>query len=136
MQEWDVLRFLFTCRNPVRKIEKRLVPDVSPYKDDKKIAVFSWSSQTLFAKEIVTIILGKYDNEVLCTWPPINVSHNVIFLVDTRKLCKPNHLKCDDIGAWGNNGVRKKRVFVKFDYHNDTATVDLSTDPEDHHLYF
>ena len=83
----------------------------------------------------MTIILGKYDNEVLCTSPPVNVSHNVTFLVDTRKLCKPNDLKCDDMGAWRNNGVRKKRVFVKFDCHNDTATVDLSADSEDHNLY-
>ena len=97
--------------------------------------MFSWYSQTFFAEEIVTIIFGKYGNEVLCTSPPINVSHNVTFLVDTRKLCKRNDLKYHDMGTWGNNGVRKKRVFVKFDYHNDTATVDLSADSEDHYLY-
>ena len=111
MQEWDVLRFLFTCRNPVRKIEKRLVPDGSLYKDDKKIPVFSWSSQTFFAEEIVTIILGKYDNVVLCTSLPKNVSHNVTFLVDTRKLCKPNHLKCDDMGL-GETMVLGKKEFL------------------------
>ena len=87
--------------------------------------MFSWSSQPFSAEKIVTIILGKYDSEVLCTSPPINVSHNVTFLVDARKLSKPNDLKCDDMGAWRNNDVRKERVFVKFDCHNDTATVDL-----------
>ena len=120
--------FLFICRNAdVREIEKRLVPDGSPYKDDAKLPVFSWSSQPFSAEEIVTIIY--------CTSPPINVSHNVTFLVDTRKLCQPNDLKCVDMGAWRNNGVRKKRVFVKFDCHNDTATVDLSADSKDYNLY-
>ena len=127
--------FLFICRNAdVREIEKRLVPDGSPYKDDAKIPVFSWSSQPFSAEEIVTIILGKYDNEVLCTSPPINVSH-VTFLVNTGKLRQPNNLKCDDMGAWPNNGARKKIVFVKFDCPNDTATMDLSADSEDHNLY-
>ena len=127
---------MFICRNPdVRKIEKRLVPDGSPYKDDAKIPVFSWSSHPFSAEEIVTIILGKCDSEVICTSPPINVSHNVTFLVDARKLSKPNDLKCDDMGAWRNNDVRKERVFVKFDCHNDTATVDLSAHSDDHNLY-
>ena len=127
--------FLFICRNAdVREIEKRLVPDGSPYKDDAKIPVFSWSSQPFSAEEIVTIILGKYDNEVLCTSPPINVSH-VTFLVNTGKLRQSNNLKCDDMGAWPNNGARKKIVFVKFDCPNDTATMDFSADSEDHNLY-
>ena len=127
--------FLFICRNAdVREIEKWLVPDGSPYKDDAKIPVFSWSSQPFSAEEIVTIILGKYDNEVLCTSSPINVSH-VTFLVNTGKLRQPNDLKCDDMGAWPNNGARKKRVLVNFDWPNDTATMDLSADSEDHNLY-
>ena len=36
--------------------------------------------------------------------------------------------------AWQNNGVRKKTLFVKFDCHNDTATVDLFADSEGHNL--
>ena len=75
---------------------KNVVPDFSPYKDDAKMPVLSWSSQRFSDEEIVTIILGKDDNKVLCTPPTINVSHNVTFLVNTRKLRKPNDLKCDD----------------------------------------
>ena len=97
--------------------------------------VFSWNSQPFSAEEIVTIILGKHDNEVLCASPPINVSHNVIFFVDTKKLRKPNDLKCHDMRAQRNNGVRKKTLFVKFDSHDDTATVDLSADSEGPNLY-
>ena len=62
-----------------------------------KSSLFSWSNQRFSDEEIVTIILGKYENEVLCTPPTINVSHNVAFLVNTGKLRKPNDLKCDDI---------------------------------------
>ena len=126
---------MLTYRNPgARETQKRLVPDGSPYKDDTKIPVFSWSSQPFSAEDIVGIILRKYDNEVHCTSPPINVSR-VTFLVDTRKLRKPNDLKCDNMGGWRNNGVRKKTLFVKLDCHNDTATVDLSADSEGHNLY-
>ena len=89
---------MFIYRNPdARETEKRLVPDHSPYKDDAKISLFSWSNQRFSDEEIVTIILGKYDTEVLCTPPTSNVSHNVAFLVNTGKLRKPNDLKCDDV---------------------------------------
>ena len=112
---------MFVYRNPdVRETEKRLVPNGSPYKDDAKIPVFSWSSQPIpvfswssqpfSAEEIVTIILGKYDNEVLCTSSQINVSHNVTFLGDKRKLRKPNDLKCDNMRVLRNNGVKKKTL--------------------------
>ena len=97
--------------------------------------MFSWTSQRFSAKEIVTIILGRYDNEVLFTSAPINVSYNVTFLLDTRKLCKPNDHRCHDMGAWWNIGVRKKALFVKFDRRNDIATVDLSADSERHNLH-
>ena len=102
---------MFVYRNPdVRETEKRLVPNGSPYKDDAKIPVFSWSSQPFSAEEIVTIILGKYDNEVLCTSSQINVSHNVTVLGDKRKLRKPNDLKCDNMRVLRNNGVKKKTL--------------------------
>ena len=39
------------------------------------------------------------------------------------------------MGAWRNNGAREESLFVKFDCHNDTATVDLSADSESHNLY-
>ena len=89
---------MFIYRNSdARETEKRLVPDHSPYKDDAKISLFSWSNQRFSDEEIVTIILGKYDNEVLFTPPTIDVPHNVAFIVNTGKLCKPNDLKCDGI---------------------------------------
>ena len=82
---------MFIYRNPdARETEKRLVPDHSPYKGDAKISLFSWSNQRFSNEEIVTIILGKYGNEVLCTSPTIDVLHNVAFLVNTGKLRKPN----------------------------------------------
>ena len=91
--------FLFIYGNSdAREIEKLFVPDGSPYKDYARIPVFSWTSQPYSAEEILTIILGKYGNEVFWTSPPINVLH-VTFLVDTRKLHKLNDVKRDDMGA-------------------------------------
>ena len=84
---------MFIYRNPdARETEKRLLPDHFPRKDDAKIPLFSPSSQWFSDGEIMTIILGKYDNEVLCTPPTINVLHNVEFLVNTGKLRKANDL--------------------------------------------
>ena len=103
---------MLTYRNPdARETQKRLVPDGSPYKDDAKIPVFSWSSHPFSTEEIVTIILRIYDNEVLCTLHPINVSHNVTFFVDTRKLRKPNNLKCD-VWELGETIVLRKKHFL------------------------
>ena len=86
---------MFTYRNSdARGIEKLLGPDGSLYKGDAKMPVFSWTSQPFSAEEIVTIILGKHDNEVLCASPPINVSHNVMIweLSETMVLGKKHFL--------------------------------------------
>ena len=48
---------------------------------------------------------------------------------------KPNDLKCDNMGALQSNGVRKKTLFLNFDCHKNTATVDLSADSEGHNMY-
>ena len=37
--------------------------------------------------------------------------------------------------AWQNNRVRKETLFIKFDCHIDTATVDLSAGSEGHNPY-
>ena len=105
---------MFIYRNPdARETEKRLVPDHSPYKDDAKISLFSWSNQRFSDEEILTIILEKYDTEVLCTPPTTNVSHNVAFLANTGKLRKPNGLKCDDIiNSLAKQSCYEKTLFV------------------------
>ena len=45
--------------------------------------------------------------------PPINVSYKVTFLVDTRKLCKPDDL---NVMIWGlgKTMVLGKKDFLKF----------------------
>ena len=45
-----------------------------------------------------------YNPNVMCLSPPINVSNNVSFLVDTSSLDHGDNIKCDDMGAWDNKG--------------------------------
>ena len=37
-------------------------------------------------------------NGTLCTLPSIKVSNSATFLLNTRKLSKPNGPKCEDLG--------------------------------------
>ena len=43
----------------------------------------------------------------MCVSQPVNVSHNMSFLVDARSLQHKEDLKCDDMGAWKHNGSPK-----------------------------
>ena len=38
---------------------------------------------------------------------PINIAHNVTFLVNNDSLKNPEALKCDDMGSWEHKGTPK-----------------------------
>ena len=61
----------------------------------------------------------------MCVAPPINIAHNVTFLVDNASLKSPEDLKCDDMGAWDHTGTPKKEVAVTY---TKDGTVDNVTD--------
>ena len=44
---------------------------------------------------------------VLMFTVPNNIKHDVSFVIDTSRLKSQSDWKCDDMGAWRNNGVRK-----------------------------
>ena len=74
------------------------------YKGDSKTAVLEWRKTAYSSQEIVAILLSTYEPEQMCVSQP-NVSHNVSFLA--RSLQHKEDLKCDDIGAWKDNGSPK-----------------------------
>lgn len=82
-------------------------PAGEPYKDGALTPVFAWNKTAYTGEQLVMILLGTYEAEETCISQPINVSHNVSFLVDTRSFLHTDDLKCDDMGAWKHNGSPK-----------------------------
>jgi hypothetical protein len=61
------------------------------------------------------VLLGSYEKEAMCISQPINVSHNVSFLLDSTCFAHKDDMKCDDMGAWKHNGSPKCRCLVETD---------------------
>ena len=88
-------------------LDESFKPAGEPYKDDALTLVFAWNKTAYTGEQLVMILLGTYEAEETCISQPINVSHNVSFLVDTRSFLHTDDLKCDDMGAWKHNGSPK-----------------------------
>lgn len=87
--------------------------DGESYNGDVQTPVFAWRREPLKFEQSIDILLREYDAERLCVSQPVNVSHNVNFLVDNAKVKDLNDLKCDDMGAWKHSGTRKRCCQVK-----------------------
>ena len=49
-----------------------------------------------------------------CFVVPSNVANDVTFLLNTSALLTPDDWKCDDMGAWLNNGVQRSRFAHRY----------------------
>ena len=74
------------------------------YKGEVETPVFAWRREPYQFEQLVRILLGEHEAERLCVSQPVNVSHNVAFLVNNAKIKDLNDLKCDDMGVWEHNG--------------------------------
>lgn len=74
--------------------------EVELYKDDALTPVYEWKNAAYSFEELIKILLEEHSKEHLCVAPPINVAHNVAFLIENAKMKKLDDLKCDDMGAW------------------------------------
>ena len=86
-----------------------------PYKSDSRTPVFSWTETAYTSEQLACILMKDYKPEETCTSQPINISHNVSFLVCTNYLDHPDDIKCDDMGSWKHNGSPKCLLYVKKD---------------------
>lgn len=66
-------------------------------------------------EELIRILLKEHSKEHLCVAPPINVAHNVAFLIENAKMKKLDDLKCDDMGAWIHTGSPKLSAKLIYD---------------------
>ena len=56
------------------------------YKDDALLPVYSYTPETFDLEDVVRILLLNYSPDCLCFSQPVNLAHNVSFLVDTSNL--------------------------------------------------
>ena len=60
------------------------------------------------ASSLVALLLAhKIKSQNICQSVPKNVTYNGTFVIDTSHLRNSEDVKCDDMGSWINNGVRK-----------------------------
>ena len=93
--------------------------------------VFSWSKKAYMAEQLVCIPLGQYSEERLCISQPVNISHNVTFLVQTSHLKHPDDIKCDGMGSWKHNGSPKHFYCVNKSTKGITNIEPLKPKPPD-----
>lgn len=81
------------------------------YKDDLSLPIYKTETNILSQEKKVNALLRPYPQERMCQVIPTNISNNVTFLLDVSTSCKSwDDWKCDDMGAWRNNGV-KRNIF-------------------------
>ncbi|KAJ7370711.1 hypothetical protein OS493_030463 [Desmophyllum pertusum] len=90
-----------------REEEEPLKPVGIPYKEDVCTPVYSWSRKAYSCKGLVRLLLQDYEPEFLCISQPVNVAHNVSFLVGNCMMKNKDDLKCDDMGVWKRTGSPK-----------------------------
>ena len=106
-----------------REEEEPLKPVGIPYKEDVCTPVYSWSRKAYSCKGLVRLLLQDYEPEFLCISQPVNVAHNVSFLVGNCMMKNKDDLKCDDMGVWKRTGSPSKWFSIKRDENNDVAEI-------------
>ena len=61
---------------------------------------------------MVHILLDEQESGSLCVATPINIAHNVTFLIDNTKMKMEEDIKCDDMGIWLHSGSPKRSFAV------------------------
>ena len=80
--------------------------------------------------------MGKHSDIHICVAQPVNIEHNVTFLIDRTKLKCPEDIVSDDMGVWDNLGCPIKtfsiatvgKQFMIEPFMSQEATNDRSTD--------
>ena len=62
--------------------------------------------------------MQNYEAEALCISQPVNVAHNVTFLVHNRLLKSLDDIKFDNMVVWKQMGSPTKWFFAKRDENN------------------
>ena len=82
------------------------------YNCNENLPVFKRGHMEYTVHELVSTLLGSFDEGKVCSAQPVSVEHNCSFLVDLKCVADPNDLRADDCGVWKHQGVRKNWVVV------------------------
>lgn len=113
--------------------ETSIRPVGEPYNNDAMTPVFSWQATPFTWQKIVQILSSKYEDERLCVATPLNVQHNVSFLVNNNALKESQDIKCDDMGVWHNKGSPNLYFKAEKDDGEIKSLVRIDSKPEDSH---
>lgn len=77
---------------------------IAIYENEQSPPVYEWTHQkrTISVEELAKILIMQDPNPV--TIQPINVCHNVTFLVDLTRLDDYDDIKADEDGVWHRKG--------------------------------
>lgn len=77
-------------------------------------------------------MLHEHENDSVCVSTPINIAHNVTFLIDNTKMKMKEDIKCDDMGVWLHTGSPKRsfRVLRKMSGKISKITPVVATNEE------
>lgn len=93
------------------------------YNGDALTPVFAWKKDAYTREELVQILLEDHETERLCISQPINIQHNVTFLINNAKIKNLDDIKCDDMGWWRRTGTPKS-IFNVY-RNNDGSFKDI-----------
>jgi hypothetical protein len=107
------------------------------YNGDALTPVFSWKKEAFSHHDLVKILQREHETERLCISPPVNIAHNVTFLIDNSKLKDQGDIKCDDMGSWKRTGTPKNKYRVKRNEDGSVKEITNVTESpsEDRELY-
>ncbi|KAK3703425.1 hypothetical protein QZH41_014261 [Actinostola sp. cb2023] len=83
------------------------------YQNNLSLPIFKNGTKMLPQERKVEALLSPHPTERTCQVVPTNISNNVTFLLDATKLNSWADWKCDDMGAWRNNGVKRTQFSHK-----------------------
>eukprot|EP00794_Sanderia_malayensis_P019660 gene19660-21607_t len=98
-------------------------PDGEPYNGNVATPIFQRRKSACSAKEIISILLLELESHHLCTRAPLNVAHNVSFVIDTSCLKKFDDIKCDSMGSWKRTGSPLRLFTVENDVDGHVLSV-------------
>jgi hypothetical protein len=90
------------------------------YNDDPKTPVYEWATTAKSAQDVLRILLMEPSLATTCTRIPTSTCDDVCLLLDTNKLKSREDWKCDDMGAWKNNGVQRHTLSTPITEEDDS----------------
>lgn len=127
-QEHVFIRMIYNFRLSIHSMQGNendifMKPICEPYQNDAKTPAFSHNHKAYTWQMLVKILIEEHEKEAHCVATPVNIAHNVSFLVHNSSLKHWSDVKCDDMGAWINTGCPKLYFSLQEKEEETTASI-------------